>query len=287
MRKLHGVSPDLIQTCACAVCEGVRTQEKRTPSLSELPKTKVVVQDQQELLQTIPGSLGFVPKDSIVVMGFSEEGLMLCTVRINILEANQLTDQVMRALSHNKVQSVAIAGIGDEEIDRDSAILTVEESAKETGLTVGATIYASNRDMAIPPASVFNHLMKTESLHHYGRGREEIETMYMPVNNEPFHLSEDERDILIAQITKDNARTEAERWRVIAVNTSNVDAYTLAGIAHYVNGNGLEAGFAFEQATQLTGDNPNNKLPQLLSFALSRGVPPGEIESVIQTLKNG
>ena len=284
MKKLHGVSPDLIRNCSCAVCDGVRNQSKRTPTNTELPVAKVVINNEKDLLHTIPALVGFTPKDSIVVLAFDKNNKIAFSARVNHEDAYELAPDVMTAVQNNNIEAIVIAGIGDDELNRDMSVSIMQEAANSRNITVGATLFASNNEMDTPPSAAFGAAMKTGKLHHYGRDRDTVKESYVPHGEEPFDMNAKERDQIVANFTTKNAAEEAERWRIIAVNTSNPDAYTLSAVAHYVNGNGLEAGFAVDQAINLLGDNTDNKLPHLLRFALSKGLPPVEMQKVLSQL---
>lgn len=273
-RAVHGVSPKLINTCRCAVCEGVRRQVQATPSLDTLKPKRVGVTGIKELAGAIPLYFGFSPTESVCVVGLAD-GQVSVSARMDIGEVDGQTEQVAAMLHRNGISEVIVLGVSDEERLADSASTQAATILTDNGIGVLHVETVENRDVQTPSAPAFSAAMDMGSVGDYS-SKDDLAKSFKPVGSTDFELTTRERDEFMADIEVSNAREEAARWKAIAVQTSSPDAYAVCAWANYMGGNGASAQLAVDEGMAL---DQKNVMLRILDSSLEAGIPPNQIRS--------
>ena len=82
------------------------------------------------------------------------------------------------------------------------------------------------------------------------------------------------RDEMWARMTRTNAETHAEIWRLVAnqvVDEASVAPYTLCAFAHWLHGDGAQALIALERAQTI---DPNYSMARLIGTVLENSISP-------------
>lgn len=274
-RRLHGIDPQLITSCACDVCDGVRNRRAAAPTKPFKFKT-----DTSHMIDALPTILGFRPTDSIVVTMLEPNGKTLgFTGRIDMDQWDDARADILNALNRGDAQNVIVMSIGGpDENTRVSIAEKVRDDIEADGISVLSTIVEDNPPQT-PSAREIE--LAVESGRTAFLTRDQIVKFYEPSDNPtgPIGMTAAERDQRAMELAESKTPgIVAEEWLKVAKETNDPEAWCLTGFGHYLSGDGFRANVAFERALDA---DPAHQMTGLLRTALKSGLPP---QIVKQTL---
>lgn len=216
--------------------------------------TTTVPMDGQAIADVLPRLMGFMPTDSIVVVGINlDTGRTGPIARFDFGLTNM--SGVANALKGN---GAIVLSIGDS---TGEALVDAVSRLTRSGVLVIERFALDN------PVNALTRDFVTD-------------TWQARVENHADPLTEDEVNQLIEALPNvPDLSTTAARWKDIAVtSTDDANRYFVAALAMYLAGNGAEALTGFERALEI---NPNHVLSPMLLAMLEAGTHPERVMEAV------
>lgn len=227
---------------------------------------------EDELVGAIPLLLGFMPRDSVVVIAMDGKRIVAGS-RFDLPDAWRLAHATADAYERNNVNDVLVVSFGDESGQATSETMYVLEGR---GFNVAR--------MIVRPNTVSDEMLEVAVEH--GASLSDRATLakgFEPAGTVGPQMSVKLRDQAISELTTENAFEKAEMWRQQAVETSDPHAFSVAAMGYLLRGDGARANLACDAALKL---DPEHTLSQLLERVNAAGLPPAKVSELVDAMRD-
>lgn len=235
------------------------------------------VNDKQGLIDVLPVALGFMPRDSLVVIGTAGPRRRLgLTARIDLNQQSVigLAASLNDALARTDADGVLVVTVGDTDLGATLSA-TITDLLNLPVLTI---VNGPNPDA---PSSTVMALLNEGEQNERLLTREQTAALYAWRGGDLNHsMTRAQRDVLIADLDQTNAADRVDtlhRWATTNVN-EDADLYVLLAYALYLTGDGGRANMAIDEAQRI---DPAHVLAGLIDTALRGGVTPQGLHAII------
>lgn len=230
------------------------------------------VETDQDLIDALPLIMGFMPTDSLVMVCVNGVRFGM-SARIDLGDFDMLKAGVKACLAQNP-DSITLLAVGEAE----ATAKALKQAQALFGPLVYKTVSAENPE--VPSAVAMDYAAKHDRSDAL-RTRDQIEADWSFIGGDIPVMGEAERDELFAIMLKAD-KIEPSMWQSMARRTvePSANVYMLAALAHFLCGDGANAGIGVQHAEKI---EPNHTLARLIRAVLTSGISPEKFREGMKT----